>query len=71
MAKERAARLEVKMEPLYQSARNLKEYVRLVGRLCRILYEMNQLQELRISTANPVTAAEHIAAFIEQLYDVR
>ena len=52
MAKERAARLEVKMEPLYQSARNLKEYVRLVGRLCRILYEMNQLQELRISTAN-------------------
>ncbi len=36
----------------YQSARNLKEYVRLLGRLCRILYEINQMQEQRVSVAN-------------------
>ena len=44
--------LEEKISPYYQSARNLKEYIRLSRRLCRILYEINKLQELRISVAN-------------------
>lgn len=47
-----AINLEKRLERYYQSARNLKEYVRLLGRFCRILYEINQLQELRISAAN-------------------
>ncbi len=44
--------IEQKLSEFYPSEHNLKEYVRLLGRLCRILYEINQMRELRISTAN-------------------
>lgn len=50
--REKVEKLEEKISPYYQSARNLKEYIRLSGRLCRILYEINKLQELRISVTN-------------------
>ncbi len=43
---------EKKLEIYFQSARNLKEYTRLMGRIYRVLYEMNYRQELRISVAN-------------------
>lgn len=44
--------IETHIQKYYQSEHNLKEYFRLTGRLCRILYEINKLLELRISTAN-------------------
>lgn len=47
-----AQETETLLRRMYQSARNLKEYVRLLGRLCRILYEINQMQEQRVSVAN-------------------
>lgn len=36
---------------IYQSARNLKDYIRLLRRLCRVVYEINQMRELRISAS--------------------
>lgn len=64
-----AISLEQKLEKYYQSARNLKEYVRLVGRFCRILYEINQLQELRVSAANLLlqieAMVESVNSFLE------
>ncbi len=50
--------LEKATEPYYQSARNLKEYLRLLGRLCRVLREINKLKELRISVANALIQYE-------------
>ena len=50
--KVRAGEIERELEPFYQSERNLKEYARLLGRFCRVLREINQMHELRISTAN-------------------
>lgn len=50
--KETVANLEKDMESYYQSAGNLKEYTRLLGRLCRVFYEINKMQELRISVAH-------------------
>lgn len=47
-----ADQIEKQLEPFYQSERNLKEYARLLGRFCRVLHEINQMRELRISTAN-------------------
>lgn len=56
--REHARSLEKKLERYYQCARNLKEYVRLLGRFCRLLYEINQLQELRVSAANLLLQVE-------------
>lgn len=56
--KEKILKLEKQMRPYYQSARNLKEYLRLAGRLCRVLNEINKLPELRISTSNILTQYE-------------
>lgn len=50
--KKLADEIEKQLEPYYQSERNLKESARLLGRFCRILHEINQMRELRISTAN-------------------
>lgn len=50
--KKLAIQMEEKLEPFYQSERNLKEYARLLGRFCRVLHEINQMRELRVSTAN-------------------
>ncbi len=50
--KELANQIEERLDPFYQSERNLKEYARLLGRFCRVLHEINQMRELRISTAN-------------------
>lgn len=56
--KEKALNIEKDVEIFYPSARNLKEYMRLLGRLCRILFEINQLHELRISVANLLNQLE-------------
>lgn len=39
------------LKPYYQSDHNLKEYIRLLGRLGRVFFEINKRQELRISLA--------------------
>lgn len=56
--KEEALDIEKDVEVFYPSARNLKEYMRLMGRLCRILFEINQLHELRISVSNILNQLE-------------
>lgn len=43
--------IEEEIEKYYMYERNLKEYVRLLGRFCRVFYEINKLPELRISLA--------------------
>lgn len=43
---------EKRLTAFYQSSRNMQEYIRLIGRFYRVLNEMNQLMELRVSTAN-------------------
>ena len=45
-------KVKERLDIYYQSYRNMQEYVRLIGRFYRVLNEMNQLMELRISTAN-------------------
>ena len=60
-----AVKTEKLLEPLYQSARNLKEYTRLIGRLCRILHEINQLRELRVSVANLLNQVEIMLGSLE------
>lgn len=52
--KDLVVQIEEELIPLYQSERNLKESVRLLGRFCRVLHEINQLLELRVSAANLV-----------------
>ncbi|MCD8371197.1 MAG: hypothetical protein LUC94_12915 [Clostridiales bacterium] len=49
-----------KLMLFFQSAHNLKEYSRLLGRFYRVLYEMNHLQELRISTARLLIQANQM-----------
>lgn len=63
--KKKISRLEEKAQRYYQSARNLKEYIRLEGRLCRVLYEINKLQELRISTARLLRQYENMVNSLE------
>lgn len=58
MLKDEALDIEKDVEVFYPSARNLKEYMRLMGRLCRILFEINQMHELRISVANLLNQLE-------------
>lgn len=48
-------KFEQRLIPFYQSARNLKEYVRLFRRMYRVLYEMNSIQELRIAVSNSLS----------------
>lgn len=43
--------VERQIKQYYNYERNLKEYTRLLGRLCRIFFEMNKLVELRVSLA--------------------
>lgn len=50
--KKRWREVEENLADYYQSCRNMQEYVRLIGRFYRVLNEMNQLMELRVSTAN-------------------
>ena len=50
--KELSDQIEKQLMPYYQSERNLKESARLLGRFCRVLHEINQMRELRVSTAN-------------------
>lgn len=50
--KEIAIKLGRILEPYYQSANVLRDYVRLLKRLYRILFEMNQYFELRVGVAN-------------------
>lgn len=57
---------ENNIEKFYPRERNLKEYVRLLGRFCRVLYEINQMRELRISTAN---LTRQLAIMLESLLD--
>lgn len=69
--KKKVLMLETAMEPYYQSARNLKEYLRLLGRLCRVLHEINKLKELRISVANALiqyeTLIDSFQYYIDQI----
>lgn len=62
---ERVEKLEGKMETYYQSARNLKEYLRLLGRLNRVFHEINKLKELRISVANALIQYETLIVSFE------
>lgn len=40
------------LQPYYQSDHNLKEYIRLLGRMGRVFYEINKRMELRISLSH-------------------
>lgn len=62
--KDSVVQIEDKLMYLYQSERNLKESVRLLGRFCRVLHEINQMLELRVSTAN---LAKQLKIMVESL----
>ena len=64
---EQVIELEKRIRPYYPSARNLKEYTRLLGRLCRVFYEINKLQELQISVAHLLVQYEDMIASLEEL----
>lgn len=69
MLKEEALDIEKDVEVFYPSARNLKEYMRLMGRLCRILFEINQLHKLRISVANLLNQLEVLLSSFRDYLD--
>lgn len=54
----KAEELAGRMESYYQSSRNLKEYLRLLGRIHRVFHEINKQKELRISVSNALTQYE-------------
>lgn len=49
---ERINELDKWLKPFYKSSRNLKAHMRLAGRICKVLYELNKLHELRTGVAN-------------------
>ena len=55
-----------KIIPFYQSERSLKEYIRLLGRLDRVFYEINKRQELRISLAHLLIQYETLVHSLEE-----
>lgn len=59
-----------KIIPFYQSERSLKEYIRLLGRLDRVFYEINKRQELRISLAHLLIQYETLVHSLEEYLDV-
>lgn len=64
--KRNAEKLEKNIAAYYNYARNLKEYARLMVRVCRIFYEINQLRELRISVAVLIRQFEVLLNSIDQ-----
>lgn len=59
-----------KIIPFYQSERSLKEYVRLLGRLDRVFYEINKRQELRISLAHLLIQYETLVRSLEEYLNI-
>lgn len=55
-----------RLAPYYQSERNLKECIRLMGRLGRVFYEINKRQELRISLAHLLVQYETLVCSLEE-----
>lgn len=49
--KKREKEIKGEVEKYYPYERNLKEYLRLLSRFCRVFYEINKLRELRVGLA--------------------
>lgn len=47
--REQSSNIVKQLENYYIYERNLKEYARLLGRICRVFYEINKQKELRVS----------------------
>lgn len=64
--KERIQEIEGEIAKYYMYERNLKEYTRLLGRLCRVFYEINKLRELQVSLSILIEEYKVFVASIEQ-----
>lgn len=68
--KQKTDQLGEQLQGCYQSARNLKEYVRLLGRFGRIFYEINKHFELQINLANLLEQYECLVNSLQRYVDL-
>lgn len=68
--KDKTDKLGEQLQACYQSARNLKEYVRLLGRFGRIFYEINKHYELQINLANLLEQYECLVNSLQSYIDL-